>query len=179
MADFLFKTEPSEYSFADLRAKGEGVWDGVRNPVALKNLREMKKGDRVFVYHTGSEKAVVGIARAASAAYPDPKAPAGSSLVVIAINSAAGLLGHLDDGALNWPGYDDARYRELFSNADAARSEPVRNAWLHAAESRLLHAHALIPLYFYTSKHLVAGDVHGFEANPLDRHASRWLRLSE
>ncbi len=84
-----------------------------------------------------------------------------------------------DDGALNWPGYDDARYRELFSNADAARSEPVRNAWLHAAESRLLHAHALIPLYFYTSKHLVAGDVHGFEANPLDRHASRWLRLSE
>lgn len=84
-----------------------------------------------------------------------------------------------DDGALNWPGYDDARYRELFSNADAARSESVRNAWLHAAESRLLHAHALIPLYFYTSKHLVAGDVHGFEANPLDRHASRWLRLSQ
>jgi predicted RNA-binding protein with PUA-like domain len=83
MADFLFKTEPSEYSFADLQAKGQGVWDGVRNPVALRNMREMKKGDRVFVYHTGSEKAVVGIARAASAAYPDPKAPAPSSLVVI------------------------------------------------------------------------------------------------
>ena len=91
MADFLFKTEPSEYSFADLRAKGEGVWDGVRNPVALKNLREMKKGDRVFVYHTGSEKAVVGIARAASAAYPDPKAPAGSSLVVIDLAPVAAL----------------------------------------------------------------------------------------
>ena len=83
MADFVFKTEPSEYSFADLQAKGSGVWDGVRNPVALRNMRAMKKGDRVFVYHTGSEKAVVGIARATSAAYPDPKAPPGSSLVVI------------------------------------------------------------------------------------------------
>jgi len=83
MADFVFKTEPSEYSFADLQEKGQGVWDGVRNPVALRNLRAMSKGDRVFVYHTGSEKAVVGTARAASSAYPDPKAPAGSTLVVI------------------------------------------------------------------------------------------------
>jgi len=91
MADFLFKTEPSEYSFADLQAKGQGVWDGVRNPVALRNMREMKKGDRVFVYHTGSEKAVVGIARAASAAYPDPKAPSGSSLVVIDLAPVAPL----------------------------------------------------------------------------------------
>jgi len=83
MADFLFKTEPTEYSYADLAAKGEGVWDGVKNPVALRNMREMAKGDRVFVYHTGSEKAVVGIARAASLAYPDPKQPASSSLSVI------------------------------------------------------------------------------------------------
>lgn len=82
MADFLFKTEPAEYSYADLAAKGEGVWDGVRNPVALRNMRAMAKGDRVFVYHTGSEKAVVGIARAASVAYPDPKQP-GSPLSVI------------------------------------------------------------------------------------------------
>lgn len=91
MADFLFKTEPSEYSFADLQAKGQGVWDGVRNPVALRNMREMKKGDRVFVYHTGSEKAVVGIARAASLAYPDPKAPSESSLVVIDLVPVAPL----------------------------------------------------------------------------------------
>ncbi len=91
MADFLFKTEPSEYSFADLQAKGQGVWDGVRNPVALRNLREMKGGDRVFVYHTGSEKAVAGIARAASNAYPDPRAPEGSSLVVIDLAPVAPL----------------------------------------------------------------------------------------
>jgi predicted RNA-binding protein with PUA-like domain len=83
MADFLFKTEPSEYSFADLLAQGSGVWDGVRNPVALKNLRAMTKGDRVFVYHTGSEKSVVGLARASSVAYPDPKEPAGTPLFVI------------------------------------------------------------------------------------------------
>ena len=91
MADFIFKTEPSEYSFADLQAKGHGVWDGVRNPVALRNMREMSKGDRVFVYHTGSEKAVVGTARAASTAYPDPKAPAGSSLAVIDLVPLAAL----------------------------------------------------------------------------------------
>jgi predicted RNA-binding protein with PUA-like domain len=91
MADFLFKTEPSEYSFADLEAKGAGVWDGVRNPVALKHMRDMAKGDRVFVYHTGSAKAVAGLARAASAAYPDPKAPAGSSAVVIDLVPLAAL----------------------------------------------------------------------------------------
>ena len=83
MNHFLFKTEPSEYSFADLLAQGQGVWDGVRNPVALRNMREMTKGDPVFVYHTGSEKAVVGVARATSAAYPDPKQPSDTRLFVI------------------------------------------------------------------------------------------------
>ena len=72
-------------------AKGSGVWDGVRNPVALKNMREMAKGDRVFVYHTGSQKAVVGLARAHSAAYPDPKQTAGTSLVVIDLVPLAAL----------------------------------------------------------------------------------------
>ena len=96
------------------------------------------------------------------------------------VGDARNFLGAFaDDGALNWPGYNEVRYRELFANADAARSEPARNAWLRAAETRLLHAHALIPLYFYTSKHLVSPQVAGFEANPLDRHASRWLQLRQ
>ena len=57
------------------------------------------------------------------------------------------------------------------------RPQAARNAWLHAAEQRLLNAHAVIPLYFYTSKHLVSAQVQGFEANALDRHASRWMRV--
>ena len=81
------------------------------------------------------------------------------------------------DGPLNWTGFDDAGFRERLRKADAAKSETARNAWLHAAEMRLLNANAVIPLYFYTSKHLVSDRVLGFEANPLDRHASRWLRL--
>ena len=91
MADFLFKTEPSEYSFADLLKQGSATWDGVRNPVALKNMRGMKRGDRVFVYHSGAEKAVVGLALATSEAYPDPKQPAEGSLVVIDLVPLAAL----------------------------------------------------------------------------------------
>ncbi len=87
------------------------------------------------------------------------------------------LAAFADDGALNWMGYDDPQYRDAFARADAARNDVERNAWLRAAEMRFLHAHAAIPLYFYTSKHLVSPRVEGYAANPLDRHASRWLRL--
>lgn len=80
------------------------------------------------------------------------------------------------DGPLNWLGYDDAGFRERLAKADAAKTEVARNAWLQAAEQKLLNDNAVIPLYFYTSKHLVDASVLGFEANPLDRHASRWLR---
>ena len=62
MADWLVKTEPGDYSFEDLRKEKETVWTGVKNPVALKNLRAMKTGDRVIVYHTGDEKAATGAA---------------------------------------------------------------------------------------------------------------------
>ena len=72
MARWLVKTEPDEYSFADLQRKGRDVWDGVRNNVALKHLRSMRRGDEVFVYHTGNARAVVGIARVVSEPYPDP-----------------------------------------------------------------------------------------------------------
>jgi len=73
MAGWLFKTEPSTYSFADLEREGKAVWDGVGNPVALKNLRACKKGDTVIIYHTGEEKALIGLAEVTREAYPDPK----------------------------------------------------------------------------------------------------------
>ena len=81
------------------------------------------------------------------------------------------------DGPLNWSGYDDAGFRDRLARADAAKSEAARNAWLHAAETRLLSGDAVIPLYYYTSKHLVSERVRGYESNALDHHASRWLSL--
>ncbi len=73
MATFLLKTEPSTYSYADLERDRRTVWDGVSNPVALKHLAAIRKGDTLVVYHTGAEKQAVGLAIAASDAYPDPR----------------------------------------------------------------------------------------------------------
>ena len=70
---WLLKTEPSAYSYDRLERDGRAVWDGVKNPVALKNLRAMQPGDAVLIYHTGDEKAAVGVAEIVTAAYPDPK----------------------------------------------------------------------------------------------------------
>jgi predicted RNA-binding protein with PUA-like domain len=70
--NWLFKEEPTHYSYDDLVRDGKTSWTGVRNPVAQKNLRAVAKGDRIFFYHTGNEKAVIGIAKAAAASYPDP-----------------------------------------------------------------------------------------------------------
>jgi predicted RNA-binding protein with PUA-like domain len=70
--NWLVKEEPSNYSYDDLARDGRTSWTGVRNPLAQKHLRGIRKGDRIFFYHTGDEKSVVGIARAAGAAYPDP-----------------------------------------------------------------------------------------------------------
>ncbi len=70
---WIVKTEPSTYSYDDLARQKTAVWDGVKNNLALKHLRQMKPGDRVLVYHTGDEKAVVGVAEVRSDAYPDPK----------------------------------------------------------------------------------------------------------
>jgi predicted RNA-binding protein with PUA-like domain len=74
MAGWILKTEPSAYSFDCLAQERRAVWDGVTNPVALRHLREMAVGDPVLIYHTGDQKAAVGLARVARAAYPDPKA---------------------------------------------------------------------------------------------------------
>jgi predicted RNA-binding protein with PUA-like domain len=80
--NWLFKEEPANYSFDALMKDKHTVWSGVRNPLAQKHLRAVKKGDAVFYYHTGNEKSVVGIARAMGDAYPDPKDTSGKAHVV-------------------------------------------------------------------------------------------------
>jgi predicted RNA-binding protein with PUA-like domain len=75
MARWLLKTEPSDYGYGDLERAGKAVWDGVKNAVALKHLRSIRKGDEVLVYHTGDEKALVALARATSDARADPQDP--------------------------------------------------------------------------------------------------------
>jgi predicted RNA-binding protein with PUA-like domain len=73
MAHWLFKTEPSDYSFADLARDKRVVWEGISNAAALIHLRAVKKGDAVVLYHTGDEKTAVGLAEVARGPYPDPK----------------------------------------------------------------------------------------------------------
>jgi predicted RNA-binding protein with PUA-like domain len=73
MTTWLLKTEPDSYSYSDLERDGAAVWDGVTNNAALANIRKIRSGDDVLVYHTGKEKAVVGRARVTSDPYPDPK----------------------------------------------------------------------------------------------------------
>jgi predicted RNA-binding protein with PUA-like domain len=70
--NWLFKEEPTHYSYDDLVRDGKTSWTGVKNPLAQKYLHQVRKGDRIFYYHTGDEKAVVGISKAASDAYDDP-----------------------------------------------------------------------------------------------------------
>ncbi len=79
---WLFKTEPSAYSFARLEADRRTVWDGVKNALALRHLAAVATGDEVLVYHTGDEKAAVGIARVVRGAYPDPKQKDAKLIVV-------------------------------------------------------------------------------------------------
>lgn len=71
--NWLLKTEPNEYSYADLEKENTAVWDGVKNALALKNMRTMLPGEEVFIYHTGKERQIIGIAEVVSKAYPDPK----------------------------------------------------------------------------------------------------------
>ncbi len=86
--NWLVKEEPENYSFAKFLSDKTTVWAGVKNPVAQRNLKEMKKGDRVFFYHTGKEKAVVGTATVSKTAYPDPKT---ANLVVVELAAGKAL----------------------------------------------------------------------------------------
>jgi predicted RNA-binding protein with PUA-like domain len=80
--NWLFKEEPTHYSWDDFARDGKTQWSGVKNPLAQKHLRSVKKKDCVFYYHTGNERAIVGLAMATGDAYPDPKDKTGRSYVV-------------------------------------------------------------------------------------------------
>jgi predicted RNA-binding protein with PUA-like domain len=82
MAQWLVKEEPEHYSYDQLERDRKTVWAGVRNPLAQKHLRGIRKGDRILYYHTGKEKAVVAISRAIGNAYPDPDDTSGKAYVV-------------------------------------------------------------------------------------------------
>jgi predicted RNA-binding protein with PUA-like domain len=82
MARWLFKTEPSEYSFERLQKEGRATWDGIANALALKHLRQVRRGDEIAIYHTGGVKAVVGIARATTDAKED-------SVVIVPVKAVA------------------------------------------------------------------------------------------
>ncbi|HEY3094500.1 MAG TPA: EVE domain-containing protein [Nitrososphaera sp.] len=88
MAYWLFKQEPSTYSYSQLEKDGRTVWDGVANNLALKHLRSVKKGDRALFYHTGNEKQAVGVMEIASDPYPDPK---DRSIAVVDVRPAGRL----------------------------------------------------------------------------------------
>ena len=82
MAQWLVKEEPEHYPYDQLVRERKTVWAGVKNPLAQKHLRTIRRGDRILYYHTGKEKAVVAVAKAASDAYPDPKDATGKLFVV-------------------------------------------------------------------------------------------------
>jgi predicted RNA-binding protein with PUA-like domain len=79
---WLFKEEPTHYGYDALEKDGRTTWSGVKNPLAQKHLRAVRKGDSILYYHTGNEKAIVGVARAANAAHSDPADASGRSAVV-------------------------------------------------------------------------------------------------
>lgn len=80
--NWLFKEEPGNYSFDDLVRDGKTTWTGVKNPLAQKHLRSVAKGDRIFFYHTGAEKSVIGVMTAVAPAYPDPADKSGKLYAV-------------------------------------------------------------------------------------------------
>lgn len=90
MAIWLLKTEPGEFSFDDLVARGIEPWDGVSNPAALRNLSAAQRGETVVIYHTGTERQVVGLGTVERTAYPDPKEN-DQKLIVIDVRAGARL----------------------------------------------------------------------------------------
>jgi predicted RNA-binding protein with PUA-like domain len=121
---YLLKTEPSEYSFADLERDKSTVWDGVSNPVALKNLRNMKPGERLVIYHTGDEKSAVGTATVESVDNRDERNPRVKIRAGKALNKKVTLA--------------EAKANDLFSESPLARQGRLSVVPLNEAQYRFL-----------------------------------------
>jgi len=122
--DYLLKTEPSVYSFADLEREKTTVWDGVTNPVAVKHLRGMKPGERLVIYHTGDEKRAVGTASVVSVDDADPKTP----LVKIKVGQVIGQPKTLAD----------VKGQKLFADSPLVRQGRLSVVPLNAAQYKWL-----------------------------------------
>jgi predicted RNA-binding protein with PUA-like domain len=122
--DYLLKTEPSTYSFADLQKEKTTVWDGVSNPVALKNMRGMKPGERLVIYHTGDEKSAVGTATVVSVDVSDARNPQVKIKVGKAIDKPKTLA--------------DAKASDVFSESPLVRQGRLSVVPLNAAQFKFL-----------------------------------------
>ena len=122
--DYLLKTEPSTYSFADLQKEKTTIWDGVSNPVALKNMRAMKPGERLVIYHTGDEKSAVGTASVVSVDTSDEKNPQVKIKVGKAIAKPVTLA--------------EAKANTLFAESPLARQGRLSVVPLNAAQFKFL-----------------------------------------
>jgi predicted RNA-binding protein with PUA-like domain len=122
--DYLLKTEPSTYSFADLQKEKTTVWDGVSNPVALKNMRAMKPGERLVIYHTGDEKSAVGTATVVSVDTSDARNPQVKIKVGKAIAKPVTLA--------------EAKANKLFADSPLARQGRLSVVPLNEAQYRFL-----------------------------------------
>ena len=122
--DYLLKTEPSTYSFADLQKEKTTVWDGVSNPVALKNMRSMKPGERLVIYHTGDEKSAVGTASVVSVDVSDARNPQLKIKVGKAIDKPKTLA--------------DAKASDVFSESPLVRQGRLSVVPLNAAQYKFL-----------------------------------------
>ena len=121
---YLLKTEPSTYSFADLQKEKTTVWDGVSNPVALKNMRNMKPGERLVIYHTGDQKSAVGTASVVSVDLSDPSNPRVTIKVGKAITKPVTLA--------------EAKANNLFSESPLVRQGRLSVVPLNEAQYRFL-----------------------------------------
>jgi predicted RNA-binding protein with PUA-like domain len=122
--DYLLKTEPSTYSFTDLQREKTTIWDGVTNPVALKNIRAMKPGDRLVIYHTGDEKSAVGTASVVSLDVSDAKNPQLKVKVGKAIEKPVTLA--------------EAKANKLFADSPLARQGRLSVVPLDSAQFKFL-----------------------------------------